>query len=164
MLPRDFSDLLSEFAASGVRFLVVGGHALAVHAEPRVTGDLDVWVANDAENAHRVYDALARFGAPMDNVTVADFRSDDLIVQFGVVPLRIDILTSISGVSFDEAWSDRVEFDIDGLAVPMIGRAAFLRNKAASGRLKDRADIERVLVHHPEDRAMMDGLRNVDRA
>ena len=148
----DFSDLLREFCAAGVRFLLVGAHALAVHAEPRATGDLDVWIAADKGNAARVYAALANFGAPLENVTVADFTCDDLIYQMGVVPVRIDVITAVDGISFDEAWSGRVEVDIDGIKVPVIGRVAFLANKRASGRPKDLADVELVLRHHPEDR------------
>ncbi|HEV2739379.1 MAG TPA: hypothetical protein VGU66_12420 [Candidatus Elarobacter sp.] len=148
----DFSDLLREFCAAGVRFLLVGAHALAVHAEPRATGDLDVWIASDRENAVRVYAALVHFGAPLEKVTIDDFTSEDLIYQMGVVPVRIDVITAVDGVSFEEAWLGRVEVDIDGINVPVIGRAAFLVNKRASGRPKDLGDVELVLRHHPEDR------------
>ncbi len=148
----DFSDLLREFSAAGVRFLLVGAHALAAHAEPRATGDLDVWVARDPENARKVHAALARFGAPLDAATADDFTSDDLIFQIGVVPRRIDIITAIDGVSFEEAWLQRTELIISGMSVPVIGRAQFLANKRASGRPKDLGDIELVLRHHPEDR------------
>jgi hypothetical protein len=148
----DFSDLLREFSVAGVRFLLVGAHALAAHAEPRATGDLDLWVARDPENARKVYAALARFGAPLDVVTADDFTSDDLIFQIGVVPRRIDIITGIDGVSFEGAWPYRTELDIGGIQVPVIGRAQFLVNKRASGRAKDLSDIELVLRHHPEDR------------
>lgn len=148
----DFSDLLREFAAARVRFLVVGAHALGVHGEARATGDLDVWVANDRENAERVYRALVRFGAPTENISIEDFTSDDLIFQMGVVPRRVDVLTAIDGVAFDEAWNDRVETMVDGVTVPVIGRHAFLANKRAVGRPKDLGDIESVLRHHPEDR------------
>lgn len=153
MLHSDFSDLLREFVAEQVRFLLVGAHALAVHAEPRATGDLDVFIANDTANAQRVYRALARFGAPLHDLTAGDFTSDDLIFQIGLPPRRIDIITSIDGVSFDAAWDERVDYDVDeGLRVPVIGRAAFLANKRAAGRAKDLGDIELVLRHHPEDR------------
>jgi predicted nucleotidyltransferase len=148
----DFSDLLREFSAGGVRFLLVGAHALAVHAEPRATGDLDVWVSHEPENAKRVYAALARFGAPLGNVEVDEFTSDDLIYQMGVVPRRIDVITSIDGVSFEEAWKDRVEIELDGITVQVIGRKAFVANKRAAGRPKDLGDVESVLRHHPEDR------------
>jgi hypothetical protein len=148
----DFSDLLREFVDGGVRFLLVGAHALAVHAEPRATGDLDVWVANDLDNARLVYAALARFGGPVDQVDIDGFTSDDLIYQMGVVPRRIDVITAIDGVAFEDAWKDRTQIPIDGISVPVIGRAAFLANKRASGRPKDLADVQLVLRHHPEDR------------
>jgi hypothetical protein len=145
---EDFSDLLREFIAAGVSFLLVGAHALAAHAEPRATGDLDVWIAHDAENAGKVFAALARFGAPLDDVSIDDFTSDDLIFQIGVVPRRIDVITAIDGVSFEDAWPKRIELDIGGITVPVIGRAQFLANQ----RAKDLGDVALVLRHHPEDR------------
>jgi hypothetical protein len=148
---EDFSDLLREFVAAGVKFLLVGAHALAAHAEPRATGDLDLWVARDTENARKVFAALARFGAPLDDVTVDDFTSDDLIFQIGVVPRRIDVITAIDGVSFDDAWPEHIELGINGITVPVIGRAQFLANKRAAGRPKDIGDVALVLRHHPED-------------
>lgn len=148
----DFSDLLREFVGGGVRFLLVGAHALAVHAEPRATGDLDVWVANDLSNARLVYKALAKFGGPLEQVEIDDFTSDDLIFQMGVVPRRIDVITAIDGVAFEEAWQDRAHIQIGDISVPVIGRAAFLANKRASGRPKDLGDVQLVLRHHPEDR------------
>lgn len=149
---EDFSDLLREFIAAEVRFLLVGAHALAAHAEPRATGDLDVWIAHDAKNAGKVFSALARFGAPLDDVSVDDFTSDDLIFQIGVVPRRIDVITAIDGVSFEDAWPQRIELDIGAITVPVIGRAQFLANKRAAGRPKDLGDVALVLRHHPEDR------------
>jgi hypothetical protein len=141
---EDFRDLLAAFLSAGVRFLVVGAHALAVHGIPRATGDLDVWIESEAGNAGRVFDALVRFGAPMGTmaVTRADLAKPDQVVQIGLPPRRIDILTSISGVGFEEAWPDRVTHDVEGLAIPFIGRAAFLKNKRATRRAKDLADLE----------------------
>jgi hypothetical protein len=141
---EDFRDLLAALLSEGARFLVVGAHALAVHGIPRATGDLDVWIAGDAENARRVFEALVRFGAPMAamGVTRADLSRPDQVVQIGLPPRRIDVLTSISGVSFEEAWSDRAVHDVDGVSVPFIGRAAFVKNKRATGRAKDLADLE----------------------
>jgi hypothetical protein len=141
---RDFLDLLAALLAVDVRFLVVGAHAMAVHGVPRATGDLDVWIAPDAENAERAWSAVVRFGAPLSamGVTRADFGRPDQVVQIGLPPRRIDILTSISGVSFDDAWPDRVTHEVEGLVVPFLGRAALVRNKRASGRTKDLADLE----------------------
>lgn len=140
----DFRDLLAALLAAGARFLVVGAHALAVHGVPRATGDLDLWIAADQGNADRVFDALLVFGAPMGamGVTRDDFTRTDQVIQIGLPPRRIDILTAISGVGFEEAWPDRVAHDVEGLAVPFIGRAALVQNKRATGRAKDLADLE----------------------
>jgi len=141
---RDFRDLLAALLEADVRFLVVGAHAMAVHGVPRATGDLDVWIAPDPGNADRAWSAVLRFGAPLESmgVTPADFGKPDQVVQIGLPPRRIDILTSISGVAFDDAWADRVTHEAEGLAVPFLGRAALVQNKRASGRAKDRADLE----------------------
>jgi hypothetical protein len=143
-LNRDFRDLLAAFLEAGVRFLVVGAHAMAVHGVPRATGDLDVWIAPDPGNADRAWSALVAFGAPLAamGVTRADLGRPDQIVQVGLPPRRIDILTSISGVGFQDAWPERVTHQTEGLAVPFLGRADLVRNKRASGRAKDLADLE----------------------
>jgi len=143
-LNQDFLDLLGALVQAGARFLVVGAHAMAVHGVPRATGDLDVWIARDAENANRVLAALARFGAPLAALGVSrdDLMREDEVLQVGLPPRRIDVLTSISGVAFDEAWPDRVTRAIGGLEIPFLGRAALVRNKRASGRTKDLADLE----------------------
>jgi hypothetical protein len=141
---EDFRDLLAALLAEGARFLVVGAHALAVHGIPRATGDLDVWIAADAENARRVHRALIRFGAPMTamGVSPGDLTRPEQVVQIGLPPRRIDVLTSITGVGFDEAWPDRVSHDVGGAPVPFLGRAALVKNKRAAGRAKDLADLE----------------------
>jgi hypothetical protein len=141
---EDFRDLLAELRRAEARFLVVGAHALAAHGVPRATVDLDVWIDASPENASRVWAALAAFGAPLSALTIteADLTRPDTVAQFGLPPWRIDILTGISGVTFDEAWPERIEADFEDVSVPFIGRAAFVRNKRASGRLKDLADIE----------------------
>ena len=141
---RDFVDLLAAFLEADVRFLVVGAHAMAVHGVPRATGDLDVWIAPGAGNAERVWSALLQFGAPLAamEITPADLGRPEQVVQVGLPPRRIDILTSISGVTFEEAWPDRVTHEAGGLAVPFLGRATLVRNKRASGRAKDLADLE----------------------
>lgn len=140
----DYRDLLMAFVEHGVRFLVVGAHALAAHGVPRVTGDMDVWVQPTETNAARIWRALAEFGAPLGTLEIAesDFTSPEQVVQLGLPPYRIDILTSISGVSFDEAWQERLEATLFDVPVPILGREAFIRNKLASGRAKDLADVE----------------------
>ena len=141
---EDFRDMLAALLAAGARFLVVGAHALAVHGVPRATGDLDVWIDADPDNAERVHGALLDFGAPVASmgVTPDELARPDQVVQIGLPPRRIDILTGITGVGFDEAWPERVTHDVDGLAVPFIGRRALVKNKRATGRAKDIADLE----------------------
>lgn len=140
----DFRDLLRELVGASVQFLVVGAHALSVHGVPRATADLDVWLRPDAENAARVMTALGKFGAPTRElgIVVEDFIRPDVVAQLGVPPYRIDLMTSVSGVDFDAAWSERVEGEVEGVRVPIIGRQSFVRNKRATGRTKDAADLE----------------------
>jgi hypothetical protein len=139
----DFRDLLAELVQGGVRFLVVGAHALAAHGVPRVTGDLDILVEPSTVNAGLVMQALAAFGAPLGAIDVheSDFATPEQVVQLGMPPYRIDILTTISGVSFAEAWEDRLEGELFGVSVAFLGRDSFIRNKRASGRPRDLADI-----------------------
>ena len=139
---QDFVDLLRAFVDHDVRFLIVGAYALALHGRPRATGDLDVWVDATSENAVRVVRALASFGAPMDQVSEADFSSPGVVFQMGVAPGRIDILTALTGLTFQEAWPGRVRESLGSVEVDFIGREAFIRNKRATGRLKDLGDIE----------------------
>lgn len=140
----DFRDLLTAFVAAGVRFLVVGAHAVAAHGVPRVTADLDIWIEATPENAARVWTALKEFEAPLARLRVSedDFCKPDQVVQFGLPPYRIDILTSISGLAFSEAWNGRSDATLFEVPVPFIGRDDLIRNKRASGRPKDFHDIE----------------------
>jgi hypothetical protein len=139
---QDFVDLLRAFVAHDVRFLIVGAYALALYGRPRATGDLDVWVDATPENAPRIVRALASFGAPMDQVSEADFSSPGVVLQLGVAPARIDILTALTGLAFEEAWRGRVHEGLGDVAVDFIGRESFIRNKRATGRAKDLGDIE----------------------
>jgi hypothetical protein len=143
---QDFQDLLAALLASGARFLVVGAHALAVHGVPRATGDLDVWILADPDNAERVWTALERFGAPVDTLGAAsaDLARPGLVLQIGVPPRRIDILTELTGVDFETAWRSRVVHQVGTLEVPFIDRETLIRNKRATGRLRDLADVERL--------------------
>lgn len=140
----DFVDLLRAFIGADVRFLVVGAYALAHHGRPRATGDLDVWVEPTTANAPRVVSALATFGAPMADITESDFARPGVVFQIGVPPGRIDVLTELTGLAFDEAWPGRDAGRFGDLTVDFIGRDAFIRNKRATGRAKDLGDIERL--------------------
>jgi len=140
----DFAEMLRELSASGVEFLVVGGHARAAYGEPRATKDLDIWVRPSDENARRVWAALARYGAPMTDIAVADFASPGLAFQIGIAPHRIDILTELTALTFEEAWPHRVEAPFGGGIYPVIGKRDFLTNKRATGRPQDLADVDHV--------------------
>ncbi len=139
---QDFVDLLRAFGAHDVRFLVVGAYALGVHGRPRATGDLDVWVEATPSNAVNVMRALAEFGAPLAEVRAADFARPGIVFQMGLPPSRIDVLTEITGVSFAEAWPDRVRAPFGPVHAEVIGREAFITNKRATGRARDLGDVE----------------------
>lgn len=145
-LHEDFCELLILFVEAGVEFVIVGAYALALHGAPRASGDIALFVRPSPENAERVFAALARFGAPLGaaGVTAADFSAPGVVYQIGLPPHRIDILTEISGIPFDEVWASRETADLQGRAVAFIGRQAFLKNKEATGRLRDLADAERL--------------------
>jgi hypothetical protein len=139
---RDFRDLLAELNGHGVEYIVVGAHALAAHGHVRATKDLDVWVRPEAENARRVMEALKSFGAPLHDLRERDLSDRGFIFQIGVAPLRIDILTSIDGVEFGEAWNGRMLTRFADQATAVLSREHLLQNKRASGRAQDLADIE----------------------
>jgi hypothetical protein len=141
VLNQDFKDLFVELNAHHVEFLVVGAHALAAHGHVRATKDLDVWVRPEPSNARRVVAALAAFGAPTDNIAEADFAQPGVTFQIGVAPVRIDIITQVDGLTFGPSWQSRVASDYGGEPVFVISREDFLRNKRASGRPQDLADI-----------------------
>jgi hypothetical protein len=140
-MSRDFAEMLSALSAAGVEFLIVGAHALAAHGVPRATGDLDIWVRPTAENANRTLRALAMFGAPLADLSVEDLTKPDTVFQMGLPPARIDILSGITGVSFDDAWGRRASVRLATLDVPVLSRMDFVANKTATGRPKDLADI-----------------------
>jgi hypothetical protein len=143
-LPDDFRDLLLELVEADAEFVLLGGHAVAFHGHPRATKDMDILVRATAENAECVYRALAKFGAPLSSfqVSASDFATYDGVLQIGLPPRRIDILNRADGISFDEALAEGESFDLEGHRIPVIGRAALLKNKRASGRAQDLADIE----------------------
>ena len=130
--------------ALDVHFLIVGAFAVAYHGYPRYTSDIDLFVERSAENAERLLQAIHQFGFGDIGLTEKDLLHEDQVIQLGVAPNRIDMMTSISGVSFEEAWSSRELGDIAGLSVSFISREMLKRNKAASGRSQDLADLERL--------------------
>jgi len=148
---QDLIDLLRAFADQQVDYLVVGAHALAAHGHVRATKDLDVWIRPTVENAARAYRALAAFGAPLSELTAADLATPGTVFQIGVAPVRVDILTHIDGVAFEDAWLARVPAHFGPIASQVLSREHLIKNKRASGRLQDLADIERLERGDPDD-------------
>ena len=143
---EDYHDILAALVAQNARFLIVGAHALAAHGYPRSTVDIDIWIDATDDNAERVWKALADFGAPLADLSVErqDLTRPDVVIQFGLPPNRIDVLTGLSGLSFDAAWMNRIEEVLEGVTVPVLGLADLIANKRATGRDKDRADLKGV--------------------
>ncbi len=140
----DFKDLFSIFNEEQVEYLVAGAHAVIFYAEPRYTKDLDIWVNPAPANASRVYKALARFGAPLKNISRDDFSREEMIYQVGIEPNRIDILMGVGGVSFAEAWKCREESSYAGVPIHIMGKDNLIKSKVAAGRPQDLLDIEKL--------------------
>lgn len=143
---KDQKDLLRAFNEHGVEYLVVGGHAVGFHSEPRGTKDLDVWIRSNPANANAVFSALRDFGAPLAGISPDDFSEHpEAVFQIGVPPSRVDVLQDVSGLKFEEAWQHRVDRMADAdLTVHVISREDLIRNKEASGRFIDLADVEKL--------------------
>src|SRR5271170_3141908 len=146
----DFKDLLSAFNAANVRYLIVGGYAVSLHAQPRATKDLDILISTDAENSKAVYIALTKFGAPLEGLSAKDFAEPDNFFRMGTPPVMVDIMPKISGVEFESAWPRRVTVAIDDdLSVPFISREDLLVAKLSAGRAQDLIDVEALRVSNP---------------
>lgn len=139
---RDFAEMLDALSAERVEFLVVGAHALAAHGRPRATGDLDIWIRPEADNARRVWKALQAFGAPLDQLSEADLMTADVVFQIGLPPARIDLLTSLTGLTFDDAWRRRDMIEVEGRLLPFLSKEDLILNKRALARPRDLADLE----------------------
>jgi len=142
LLDPNFLEFIRLLNAHDVRYLVVGGYAVAVHGHPRYTGDLDVWVWIDEGNAEALVAVLEEFGFGDSGLSRQDFLEPDRVVQLGYPPLRIDLFTSIDGVEFEDCVARRLEVDVSGTFMPLIGFEDLIANKKASGRLQDLADVE----------------------
>jgi hypothetical protein len=142
MLNDDYKEMLHVLADENVRFLLVGAYALAAHGYPRATMDIDIWVLPAPDNADAVLRALRRFGAPLHDLSRADLEKEGTVFQIGVAPRRIDILTAVSGLDFEEAFSRAIAMEIEGITVRIPSVADLIRNKLASGRTRDIADAE----------------------
>lgn len=145
-LDPEFREFIQFLNARDVQYLIVGGYAVGAHGLPRATKDLDVWVLADKHNAEVLMAALEDFGFGDVGLNASDFTRDDVVVQLGYPPLRIDILTSIDGVSFGDAYPHRVDEVVDGVLIRFIGRNELIVNKRAAGRGQDLADADRLEV------------------
>jgi len=139
---KDFRELLALFNKHKVEYIIVGGYALAFHGAPRYTGDIDILIHPDTANAQRILAALDDFGFGSLDLTAADFEKPENVIQLGVPPVRIDIITSLTGVSWEDAYAGRIQGKYADTPVYYIGREQFISNKRAVGRKKDLADIE----------------------
>ena len=142
MLNNDYKDILQSLSNKKVKYLLVGAYAMAAHGYPRSTMDIDFWVMPDPENASLVLEALEDFGAPSDNLSPNDFLEKGIIFQIGVAPRRIDILTSVDGLEFSDAFANSELIEIEGISVHVLSVPDLIKNKRSTGRTKDLADVE----------------------
>lgn len=142
MLNKDYKEILQLLLEEQVNFILVGAYALGAHGYPRATGDIDIWVKADEINSINIYKALERFGAPVDQITVNDFASEGIVFRIGVTPRRIDIITRIDGVSFDEADEDKIIVEVEDLKLPILSFDKLIQNKLSTGRERDELDVK----------------------
>lgn len=142
MLNQDFREFIQSLNDNDVRYLVVGGYAVALHGHPRYTKDIDVWIEMSPENATRMIKALEQFGFGMLGLKEADFLTPDQVIQLGQPPNRIDLLVTLSGVEFEPCYRSRIGVELDGMLVNLINLEDLKKNKKASGRHQDLADVE----------------------
>jgi len=141
-LSKDWREFLESLNSRGVDYVIVGAQSLAFHARPRYTGDLDILIRPTLENARRIVDILNQFGFAQSEFSETDFLDSEQIIQLGRAPNRIDLLTSISGVTIEQAFASKVRAELDDIPVFILGKAALIRNKRAVGRAQDLADLE----------------------
>ena len=152
MLNQDFREFIASLNDNGVRYLVIGGYAVAFHGYPRYTKDIDIWIEIGEENAERMVRALRQFGFGSLGLREADFLEPDQVIQLGYAPNRIDLIMGPPGVEFAECYDERVEVEIEGVVVNFVGLDCLKRSKRASGRWQDLADLENLGVgHNPDD-------------
>jgi hypothetical protein len=144
MLNKDYREMLLCLLEEDVKFLLVDAYALAAHGFPRATKEIDFFVWATPDNSANLIKALAKFGAPLSDISASDFSSEGIIFQIGNSPRRIDIITSIDGVKFDRAYANKATIFLEGLEVPVISMADLITNKRASGRKQDLADVEKL--------------------
>jgi len=141
-LQKDLREFIESLNSHHVEYVIVGAFALAFHGLPRYTGDLDIFVRPSPENAARLEKVIAEFGFAAAGLSAEDFLRPNQVIQLGRAPNRVDLLTSITGVTFEEAWAQRVPSELDGVPVNFIGKESLIKNKRATGRTRDKADLE----------------------
>ena len=144
-ISSDYSDLLRCLNEAGVEYLIVGGYAVMIHSEPRFTKDLDIWVNPTPENAAKLWSALRAFGAPLRGVAPQDFTEPEVFYQLGIEPVRADVMTAVPGLTFTEAWINRIEIDFGGVIAGVLNLTDLVTAKKASGRPQDRRDLRLLL-------------------
>jgi hypothetical protein len=149
MLNSDYKDMLQVLLDNDVKFLLVGAYAMGAYGYPRATGDIDIWVEPSAENSARVYRSVAAFGVPLHEIDETTFATPGVVFQIGVAPRRIDIITTISGVGFDDAYQQRQIVEMEDLSIPILSVSNLIRNKRATGRDKDRLDADQLENNRP---------------
>jgi len=142
MLNQDYKEMLSLLLGNNVEFLLVGAYAMAAHGFPRATADIDIFVKPSTENAFMLYETLEKFGTPLGNISTEDFSHPGIILQIGIAPRRIDILTKIDGLTYEEASKGKEIIEIEALSIPVISKQNLIINKLASGREKDKIDAK----------------------
>ena len=148
MLNKDYKEMLQILLENKVRFLVVGAYAMGAYGYPRATGDFDIWVETSSENSEKIYQSLLKFGAPISELTDETFCEEDIIFQIGVAPRRIDIITKIDGVDFNEAYLDKQEIEIEDIKIPFLSKKDLIKNKESTGREKDELDAKYLRGNH----------------
>ena len=142
MLNKDYKEMLQNLLNNEVKFLVVGAYAMGVYGYPRATGDFDIWVETSPENSQKIYKSLSDFGAPLKHINKNTFCEEGIIFQIGVAPRRIDIITKIDGVSFQQAYPEKQEYGIEGLTIPFLSIENLIINKESTGRERDKLDAQ----------------------
>ncbi len=142
MLNEDYKEMLQILLKNEVKFLIVGAYAMGAYGYPRATGDFDIWVEASAENSKKLYKSLSEFGAPLSDIREETFVEKGIFFQIGVVPRRIDIITHIDGIVFEEAYKTKELIDVETLQIPFLSKEDLIKNKESTGRKKDKLDAD----------------------
>lgn len=141
-ISEDYKDLFRILNKYKVKYMIVGAYATIYYAEPRYTKDIDVWIKNDIENAKKVYEALKEFGAPIKDISMNDFTNKNTVYQIGVAPIRVDIMTGLPGVKFENAWINRKKTKYDNIPINIVGLKDLIKSKRKANRAQDKLDLE----------------------